>query len=124
VSKWFRSASGVTAAIVVLVTIVAACTTSEEPAPPIETPAEPRQDVETEAQATRSIEEVKTDWEQRLMAMRGVTGVSIGLTQESREPCIKVYVSRLAVGAAAEIPKEIEGYPVEVERRGVFRPRQ
>lgn len=67
----------------------------------------------------KSIQDAKEEWQDRLMAMPGVTGVGIGLTEDRRETCITVYVSR---GASTEaIPKEIEGYPVVVKRRGIFR---
>lgn len=70
----------------------------------------------------KTIQEVKEACEKQLMAMPGVMGVGIGLTKDRRERCIKVYVSRDASAQAAQIPKEIEGYPVEVEIRGTFRP--
>jgi hypothetical protein len=70
----------------------------------------------------RTIQEVKEACEKQLMAMPGVMGVGIGLTKDRRERCIKVYVGRDASAQAAQIPKEIEGYPVEVEIRGTFRP--
>ena len=71
----------------------------------------------------KTIEEVKESCEKQLMAMPGVMGVGIGLTQDRRETCIKVYVDGKASAQAVQIPKEIEGYPVEVEIRGTFRTR-
>ena len=71
--------------------------------------------------SNRTIEEVKTDWEERLMAMPGVMGVGIGLTQDRQQTCIKVYVNRQASAQVDQIPQEIEGYPVEVEIRKPFR---
>jgi hypothetical protein len=68
-----------------------------------------------------TIEEVKADWEERLMAMPGVMGVGIGLTQDRQRTCIKVYVNRQSPAPTTQIPKEIEGYPVEVEVRKPFR---
>lgn len=68
-----------------------------------------------------TIEEVKADWEERLMAMPGVMGVGIGLTQDRQRTCIKVYVNRQASAQVDQIPREIEGYPVEVEIRKPFR---
>ena len=44
--------------------------------------------------SNRTIEEVKADWEERLMSMPGVMGVGIGLTQDRQRTCIKVYVNR------------------------------
>jgi hypothetical protein len=74
---------------------------------------------ETGSQERKPIEQVKTEWEARLLALPGVTGVGIGLTEDREETCIKVYVTRRA--AVADIPTVIEGYPVQVERRGLFR---
>jgi hypothetical protein len=71
--------------------------------------------------SNRSIEEVKADWEERLMAIPGVMGVGIGLTQDRQRTCIKVYVNRQSSAQAEQIPNEIEGYPVEVEVRKHFR---
>lgn len=67
----------------------------------------------------KSIQEVKEAWEKRLMSIRGVMGVGISLTKDTREQCIKVYANREA--SVAEIPREIEGYAIEVEVRGPFR---
>jgi hypothetical protein len=71
--------------------------------------------------SNRTIEEVKADWEERLMAMPGVMGVGIGLTQDRQRTCIKVYVNRQSSAQTDQIPQEIEGHPVEVEIRGPFR---
>ncbi|MFQ6030234.1 MAG: hypothetical protein ACE5Q6_22395 [Dehalococcoidia bacterium] len=69
----------------------------------------------------KTINEVKEAWEKKLMAIRGVMAVGIGLTKDRREKCIKVYVNRKASAQAAKIPRVIEGYPVEVEIRRTFR---
>lgn len=68
-----------------------------------------------------TIQEVKTAWEERLMAIPGVMGVGIGLTKQGKHKCIKVYVNRQQFLTTPAIPQEIEGYPVEVETRGAFR---
>jgi hypothetical protein len=67
----------------------------------------------------KSIQEVKDTWEKRLMDIPGVMGIGISLTKDRRERCIKVYANREA--SVAKIPREIEGYPVEVEVRKPFR---
>ena len=72
----------------------------------------------------KTIKEVKEAWEKRLMAMPGVMGVGIGLRKDSQEKCIKVFLNRKASSHAAQVPGEIEGYPVEIELRGDFRPWQ
>jgi hypothetical protein len=68
----------------------------------------------------RKIEEVKEAWEKRLMSKQGVIGVGISRTTDGKEKCIKVYVDRK--DSVKRVPTKIEGYPVEVEVRGTFRP--
>jgi hypothetical protein len=72
-------------------------------------------------EATMTIQEAKEAWEAKLMAIPGVSGVGIGLTKDGQQKCIKVYVARDRGDVSDEIPKTIEGYPVEVEARGPFR---
>ena len=69
----------------------------------------------------KTIQEVKASWEKQLMAKSGVTGVGISLTKDHREKCIKVYMDRSEAALTGQIPKEIEGYPVEIEIRGTFK---
>lgn len=70
----------------------------------------------------KTIKEVKEAKEKYLMTLPGVTGVAIGLKKGSRERCIKVYVDRGTLEKVSRIPKEIEGYPVEVETMGTLHP--
>ena len=70
----------------------------------------------------KNIKEVKEEWEESLMAISGVMAVGIGLTKDRREKCIKVYLDRKASAQGAQIPRVIEGYPVEVEIRKTIRP--
>jgi hypothetical protein len=56
----------------------------------------------------------------RLMAIPGVTGVAVGLTHR-KTPCILVLVTRSTSETKKRIPKEIEGYPVEVMVTGEIR---
>jgi hypothetical protein len=69
----------------------------------------------------KKIEEVASVWEKRLMDIPGAMGVGVGLTKDLSQVCIKVYVSREDSKQAEQIPKEIEGYPVEVEIRKPFK---
>lgn len=68
-----------------------------------------------------SIVDAKTAWEDRLMAIPGVTGVAVGLSSKGKEKIIKVYVSKSGTVARDQIPGRIEGYPVEIETRGDFK---
>ncbi len=68
--------------------------------------------------AGRTIQKIKESHESELMALPGVTAVGIGLTGDRKE-CIMVYVDGEV--SKERVPKEIEGYPVEVRVRGTFR---
>jgi hypothetical protein len=69
----------------------------------------------------KKIEEVRSAWEKRFMDIPGVMGVGVALTKDRSQVCIKVYVSREDSKQTEQIPKEIEGYPVEVEIRKPFK---
>jgi len=68
-----------------------------------------------------TIEQVLKEWTDRLMALPGVWSVGIGLSTQSREPCIKVSVSKRG-SASDDIPREIGGHKVEVVVREEPRP--
>jgi len=52
-----------------------------------------------------------------LMAIPGVTAVGVGALADDR-PCIRVYVTKRTPELLEQIPKELEGYPVEVVESG------
>lgn len=69
---------------------------------------------------SKSIEQVlkeNTDW---LMDVPGVVGTAQGLCDD--KPCIKIYVIELNPELEKKLPGTLEGYPVEVEETGAFRP--
>lgn len=68
-----------------------------------------------------SIIDAKTAWEDKLMAIPGVTGVAIGLSSDGSEKVIKVYVVKSGTVARDKIPDRIEGFRVEIEPRGTFK---
>lgn len=128
--KWTIAASGIALVILVSVAFVFTFTRESETSEPengninlplTEEEADTPGEGEPSSQPTKSIEQVKAAWEERLMARPGVIGVGIGLTKDGQEPAIKVYINHQAAAQAAQIPQEIEGYPVEVEIRGAFR---
>jgi hypothetical protein len=119
-------------AIVILAIVVVILTFTQMPgtsdlwggdvSPPLtETISSPLDETGSGPQPSRSIETVKAAWEEQLMARPGVMGVGIGLTEDGQEKCIKVYVNSKASALAAQIPNDIEGYPVEIEIRKTFR---
>jgi len=67
----------------------------------------------------KSIEIVLQEHTSGLMAISGVVGTAQGLC--SGEPCIRVFVLEKTEDLLKQIPLEIEGYPVSVEKTGEFR---
>lgn len=63
----------------------------------------------------KTIEEVKQAHESKLMAMQGVEGVGIGSDRLGND-AILVYISDAS--ASAGLPKQIEGYSVQIENLG------
>jgi len=64
----------------------------------------------------RQVQEEHTpDW----MAIPGVEGTAIGLSEG--KPCIKILASVKPEKLRSEIPSSVEGYPVVVEETGIFR---
>jgi hypothetical protein len=70
---------------------------------------------------TRSIDEVLAAHRDSLLALPGVVGTAIGLSDG--QPCIKVLVSDSSPDIKARIPTRLERYPVVVEVTGPIRPR-
>ena len=67
----------------------------------------------------RSIEQVLKDNTERWMAIAGVDGTAIGLSEGKH--CIKIFASSNPQELRAKIPSNIEGYPVIIEETGEFR---
>ena len=68
----------------------------------------------------KTIEDVLAVYAPSLMAVPGVVGAAIG--RSGGAPCIRVLVVD-PTAAARHIPTQLEGYPVQVEKTGVIRPR-
>jgi ABC-type Na+ efflux pump permease subunit len=64
-----------------------------------------------------SIEDVISRYDDQLLSQEGVVGVGTGETSTG-EPCIKVYVIEKTPELEEVIPKELEGYTVEIEEIG------
>ena len=69
----------------------------------------------------RTIEQVLKDKTSEWMAIPGVEGTAIGLSEGKH--CIKVFTSSKPPRLRNKIPSSIEGYPVVIERAGEFRAR-
>lgn len=68
----------------------------------------------------KSIEQVLKEHTPHLMSIPGVTGTAQG--ELAGKPCIKVYVVKETEELKKQIPKEIEGYPVDIQESGVIKP--
>jgi hypothetical protein len=132
-NKWIIISTGTVAAIAILAsTAIVSCfaqgsevlspRSSNVSLPLAEEAPRTLDKIEKGSNTQRPINEVKEDWEEKLMTLPGVMGVGIGLTKDRRETCIKIYVNRAASAQVPQIPEQIEGYPVEVELRGAFQP--
>jgi hypothetical protein len=71
--------------------------------------------------AARSIDEVLAAHRDSLLALPGVVGTAIGLSEGER--CIKVLVADASAATKSRIPPRLEGYRVVVEVTGTIRPR-
>jgi hypothetical protein len=68
----------------------------------------------------RPINDVLQAHTSSLMAIPGVVGTGVG--ELKGKPCILVFVRKLDATLKRELPKELEGHPVEIEEVGEVRP--
>ena len=64
-----------------------------------------------------AIEDVKSRYEEQLLGKEGIVAVAIGATTTG-EACIKVQIKKKSPKVEKVIPKELEGYKVEIEEVG------
>ncbi len=69
--------------------------------------------------AQKSIEQVQADHTSAWMKIPGVVGTAIG--ECNGKPCIKILADSLTSAIKTQIPKAIDGYPIEIEVTGEFR---
>ena len=67
----------------------------------------------------RAIEQVLKDKTNEWMAIPGVEGTAIGLSEGKH--CIKIFTSSKPQQLRDKIPSRVEGYPVIIEETGKFR---
>ncbi|MFH1718115.1 MAG: hypothetical protein ABIF19_12245 [Planctomycetota bacterium] len=67
----------------------------------------------------KTIEQVQQEHTGKWMAIAGVEGTAIGLSEG--EPCIKVFSSVKPQKLRTKIPSTVEGYSVVIEETGAFR---
>ena len=67
----------------------------------------------------KSIEQAQREVEEKVMKLKEVTAVYIG--QENNKSVIKVGVETSDANIIENIPKQIDGFDVKVEKTGKFR---
>jgi hypothetical protein len=72
-----------------------------------------------EVMPKKSIEIVLQEHTDELMSISGVVGTAQSLCDD--KPCIKVYVLELTPELERKIPKNLEGYAVDIEATGEIR---
>ena len=70
---------------------------------------------------TRPIEEVQAAHSPALMAIPGVVGTFIGATADGK-PCIEIMVIERTAALERQLPRTLEGHPVEIFESGRIRP--
>ena len=63
---------------------------------------------------------VRDRHEDELMKIPGAVGTAIGMSDQSGQPAIEVYVKKMTRQAQAAAPKEVEGVPVKLIENGGF----
>jgi hypothetical protein len=67
----------------------------------------------------RGLAAVRLRHDAELLGVEGVVGIGDGQADDGR-PCIKVYVAKRTASLVRRLPREIEGYPVQIEDSGEF----
>lgn len=80
-----------------------------------------REDEGREQMPAKTIEEVLREHTEEWMAVPGVVGTGIGECEG--RPCIRVMVVKKTPELLKKIPSRVEGFLVDVQETGMFRPR-
>jgi hypothetical protein len=72
--------------------------------------------------ASLTIEAVLQQYTEQWMALPGVIGTGQGICDDNA--CIKVFVAEMTPEVEKQIPGEIEGYRVKIEKTGTVHARQ
>lgn len=74
----------------------------------------------TDADAMAKARQVKTQYQNEWLGLKGVVGVGLGETADGR-PGIIISVQENPAGIRQQIPTTLEGVPIEVRESGEFR---
>jgi hypothetical protein len=67
---------------------------------------------------SKDINKVKEQYEAQLMSVPGVVGVGIG--ECDGQPCLKVLVKQRTSDLEKQLPKQLEGFKVDIEETGAI----
>ena len=81
--------------------------------------ADPSDPGKGQSMPEQSIEQVQEKHTEQWMAIPGVQGTAIGMSES--KPCILILSSVKAETLQDRIPSEVEGYPVIIRETGAFR---
>lgn len=73
---------------------------------------------QVEGMSRKTIEQVQKEHTDRWMAIPGVEGTAIGLSEG--QPCITIFTSIKADELRAKIPSSVDGYPIVIKETGTF----
>ena len=65
------------------------------------------------------IQKVQEKYTYSLMSIVGVQGIGIG--KKGDKDCIVIFIGTMTKDMRKKLPKELEGYPVKIEKTGEFR---
>ncbi|PZR75794.1 MAG: hypothetical protein DLM52_07040 [Chthoniobacterales bacterium] len=60
--------------------------------------------------------------DKELLRIPDVTGVYVGVLKDGTTPCLRVMLKKRTPAVERALPRELQGYPVEVEVSGEIRP--
>ncbi len=72
-------------------------------------------------QRIEALKGIQASHEDRVMAIPGVVGIGIGLTEDGKDLAFIVYVEKLTPSVKVQMPARIEGVPVRLIESGIFK---
>ncbi|MFS0517244.1 hypothetical protein ACEYW6_21355 [Nostoc sp. UIC 10607] len=67
---------------------------------------------------SQTIEQIKEQYESDLLSIDGVVGV--GISECEDKPCIKVYLENESPNLKKQIPKQLDGFKVDIQVTGAI----
>jgi len=80
-----------------------------------------RERAAVELQQVVKLQEIQARHENLVLAVPGVVGIGIGLTEEGKGLAFIVYVEKLTAALKVQLPEHIEGVPVRLFESGIIK---